>query len=473
MFRYVKGHDEPEGALDHVEYDECDAPFYFFDENTGDPLGRGTLCWFLDVYSHSVVGFYVGFEPAGDLTMMSAAKHACLPKTYVKSEYPGIANDYIQHGVFKMIRIDNSKQGWGRSAAALAKALDCDWDWCPSRTPYFKAIVEGLFRILNKSLLENLPGFVLPKELGRSDYDPAVDGCIGFRRFLHIFHKWLIDIYHPGFQTFLGTSPNGKWQTGTEQVSPGLLDASSDTKTLFGIEREGRLDHRGVVYENLRYRDGLQPLRLMSGDVLKVRVKVDPSDLAYVHVWDTRNEVWLPARSDRPDYATGMSLHRHQIHMTQALVRYKRSDVEACARARDDIRQLITQSLGQYDSVRLNSALARYEGVGTDNVFANLGHDGKLGALTGPFAGQTLGPRISAPNNGSSTTENLGREIGPSHGESRAGEQPPGAQVPNEPPRDVPPPLPPRRPRKTLTGDLSLARAPHFRLVSKRIDDGN
>ena len=65
MFRFVRGHDRPEAAFDKVEYDETKLPFFFFDEDHAIPLRRATLCWFLDVYSHGVCGFYLGFEVEG------------------------------------------------------------------------------------------------------------------------------------------------------------------------------------------------------------------------------------------------------------------------------------------------------------------------------------------------------------------------------------------------------------------------
>jgi len=130
MHRSVKGHDRPEAAMDVLEYDETLLPFFFYDEANKCPLGKAWLGWLIDVYSHSVVGFFIGFEPVSDLMMNSAVRHSCLPKTYVSELYGStITNDYGQYGKGRTYRVDNSKPAWGKTAEEIAKQLDADWEF--------------------------------------------------------------------------------------------------------------------------------------------------------------------------------------------------------------------------------------------------------------------------------------------------------------------------------------------------------
>lgn len=392
-YRQVRGHVRPMEALEEVEYDETTMPFMFVDEDTLLPLGRGTLGWFLDVVCHSVNGFYVGFEPASDLMMMSAAKHMVLPKAYVLDEYPSINSPLIHYGYPGLIRVDNSRPAWGKTAEELCSRIDCDWDWCPARTPYFKPIVEGMFRILNSSLIDMLPGAVFPRLVGRSDYDPAENAVIGIRHFLLIFHAWLATVYHPSRQANLGASPNELFLRDTTRKPPGLPDRAADIRINFGVIRDGRrLDHKGVVYEGLYYRsEELQQLRLDRGHTQRVTINVDPSNIHEIYVRGRRDTPWIKATSARPEYTVGRSLHQHQL-----IRNYERehlgTDGSNLFEAEGALRALIADSANDAINIQRNKLVARFAGIGTNNIFANLGLDGRLGSLAGPFAGLRLDP---------------------------------------------------------------------------------
>ena len=407
-YRTIKGHDHAQLALDRVEYDETKLPFFFFDEALGIPLGRATLSWFLDTASQSVLGWYNGFEGAGDLAMTSAARHMCTPKAYVNEEYSFLKNVYIQHGIPRCIGIDNSKTAWARTADVLCQVVDTDWDWCPSRTPYFKPIVELMFAKLNEQLLQHLPGFVLPKTgIYGDDYDPAANAVLGIRHFQMIFTAWLVDFYHPRRQKRLGASPNEVFARGIAQVPAGLMDRASDLRLAFAIVRDGRLnrvDHKGVLYEGLHFRgEALQLLRMELGSALKLRIKVDPSDLRSIYVWHPSAKAWIEVAAVRLDYAKGRTLHQHLIIRKHEREKYG-TDGERLLEAERDLASLIATVVGDAQSIRRNTLVARYLGIGTDAIFRNLDHDGRLHQLTGPFTGQKLNPMASAPFAGKETT---------------------------------------------------------------------
>lgn len=459
-YRTIKGHEHPLIAMDEAEYDETLLPFFFYDERLGIPLGRATLSWFLCPVSHSVLGWYNGFEGAGDLVMTSAARHMCLPKAYVADEYPSLKNAMIQHGIPRMIRIDNSKPAWGRTAKMLCEVLDTDWDWCPSRTPYFKPIVEGMFKKLNDQLLQKLPGFVLPAtKIYGDDYDPTENAILGIRHFQMIFAAWLVDYYHPRRQARLGASPNEVFARGIAQVPAGLMDSARDLRSAFAIVRDGRLnrlDHKGVVFEGLQYRgDALQALRNELGGVLKVRIKVDPSDLRSIYVWHPMQRSWLEAAAARLDYAKGRTLHQHLI-----IRKYERekfgTDGERAFEAERELAALISTVVDDAQSMRRNALAARYMGIGTDVIFSNLDHDGKLQPLTGPFAGQRLNPMacMQPPV----VLEQPGPTSPPMEPPSVVGDRAAGVEAEVV---SAPCPLPAaalQRARKTFKADLSLSK---------------
>lgn len=78
-YRGVRGRKGEERSLDVAQYDETIPKFMLIDEVTFTPLGKPSVCVHLDAYSGAPLGFYVGFEPASDLTIASSLRHACLP----------------------------------------------------------------------------------------------------------------------------------------------------------------------------------------------------------------------------------------------------------------------------------------------------------------------------------------------------------------------------------------------------------
>jgi hypothetical protein len=394
LFRGSSTRRPPEACLDLVEYDETRLPFFFFDEQTGVPLGRGLLSWYYDVYSTIPIGVYVGFEPPSDLTIASALRHACLPKRYVGEAYPNISGEYVGAGVPRKVTFDNGLSQWGQTIERLGLELDMTIQFATVRTPWFKPRVEGAFKTLNQMLLRELPGFVLGRELGRFDYDPALHGCIGFRHFMYLFHAWLLEIYLHKPQGHFRRTPAERWAEGTANFKPDLISRSSDLNVLFGVRRnDARLDHRGVVYQHLRYySEEVHQLRRELGDKLSVTVKLDPSDLGSVHVLDPRRNYWIKADALDPSYAKGLSLYRHELNLSFAREKYGATSMEALMRAEIGLQEIIADSLPLALSIRANSQIARTLGIGTQHVFNNLDHDGSLSALTGPFTGQALNP---------------------------------------------------------------------------------
>lgn len=394
MYRACFGHEPREGLLDLVEYDETQIPLFLFDEAIQIPLGRPWLTWYLEVLTRMPIGFYVGFERPSDLTIASALRHACLPKAYVAQEYPDIQNPYLGSGLPHFITFDNGLSQHGASIRDITSNIRCPIDFTPSRMPWFKSTVEGMFKNLNKLALETLPGFV-SSDLDNFDYDPAKYGCLGLRQFLRILHHWLIDTYCQRPWGYDKKSPSQRWEEAAAEWPPDLLGRATDLDAVFGIIREGTLDHRGVVFHNIRYfSEELQALRIRFGANNKVRVKINPSDLKSVLVWHAGEKVWLPAEvvPQMRGVAEGRSLHCHKLISRYASEKLGRTDVDGLRQAEWRLREMIAEASSDAMSIRSAMLAARFTGIGTQNIFGNQTIDGRLAELSGPFRGLQSNP---------------------------------------------------------------------------------
>ena len=94
MYRGPQGGHEVSYPLQVVEYDETPLPIFLFDEMLNIPLGRPMLSWFVDRFTQSVLGIYVGFEECSDLALCSAARSACSTKAWIGQHYRNIENRF-------------------------------------------------------------------------------------------------------------------------------------------------------------------------------------------------------------------------------------------------------------------------------------------------------------------------------------------------------------------------------------------
>lgn len=376
--------------LDLNEYDGTRSPIFLFDDVSLLPLGRPWCAGLVDFRCDAPVGFYFGFEESSDATFASTLRHACLPKTYVAEEYPDIANRYPLHGKARRYTLDNELSAHAATVDLITKDLLSSVGVAPSRTPWWKPKIEGFFNQLNEMLLRELPGYVLARDLSPEEYDPTRNGCLGLRYFLYLFHVWLIDVYlqTPGPS---GKTPAELWREGTATWAPDLIARASDLDLLFGIVREGRLDHRGVLYEHLWYHsEELQELRVREGHTQHPRVKVNPNDLKAVHVFDERRRLWVRANARDADYATGLTLHRHTLNLKNGAP--GPVTIQKLRESEARLRSMIAEAAQVILSIQTAGLAARATGVGTQHIFNHLDVDGHLGALSGPFQGQTLNP---------------------------------------------------------------------------------
>lgn len=381
-FRKPHGREPPEACLSQVQFDETRLDIYCFDDVLGIPLGRPWLAWLVDVYSRVILGFYLGFEPPGDLVLASVIRHAVVPKPYIAEAYPDIKGNICIGGFPRFVTFDNSLQAHGNTITRIFKDIDTPWDFSPPREPWTKWCVEGMNSSINTALLRECPGVVLPYEIDGHDYDPTKNGRIGFMHLLWILHKWIYEVHHNDQPPGAIASPAQLWDEGTRHIKPQFARKRTDLDLLFGIEREATLDHRGIVFESIRYYDdGVDILRRHKGSRLKVRVKINPLDLGWIHVYDKDLRCYIPCRAIEENYAIGLDLYRHQLYRKHALRRYGRQDLEARIRARAELRDLIGKSLLEDYGIRVNELIARSAGIGTHTIFNLLDYDGRLPQL--------------------------------------------------------------------------------------------
>src|SRR5260370_29344657 len=162
-------------------------------------------------------------------------------KPPTRESYPDIEKPYIMGGIGRLLTFDNSLQGHGESIAAITLELDTAYDFTPSRSPWVKGLVEGAFEIANRTFLQEMPGYVLPREykVDKKDYDPAKNAVIGFRHLLWLWHHCVTLYLSLAPRSGMKLSPNHPWLEGTRIIKPAFSDQSGAVDFMFGCVRKG------------------------------------------------------------------------------------------------------------------------------------------------------------------------------------------------------------------------------------------
>lgn len=364
------GHSEPEACLEETQYDETRFDMYCYWGEHRIPLGKPHFSWMLDIYSGGFLGFYLGFEPPSDTVFSSVLRHCCMPKAYMADLYPGFDLPYLMSGIPRFTTFDNSLSAHGKTIERLYGDFDIQYKFCRPREPYTKPDVESAFSALNRSLLQNSPGYAPP--LGRkiTDYDPTQNGLISFEQLLYLIHRWIAQRHSlPLPHSTSNGSPNERWIEGTRLVKPQYPKKKMNLDAMFGIMRDATVDHRGVRYENLYYySDELHEFRHRKGPKLPVKIKVNPSDISKIYVLDNDRLCLIECRSVNATITSGLSLFCHSLILKREKELFGRSGSdETYLSAKLDLERLLSVWVKEDFGVGINARVARACGLGTHN----------------------------------------------------------------------------------------------------------
>ena len=131
--------------LEIVAIDHSLLPFYVLDNEYRLPVGLVWLTSAIDVYTQTVVGYYLTFEPPSYLSIMYCLLHSIKQKDYVRSTYKSVKKEWTSFGLMENLKVDNGTDFSGKSLEDACRELDITLEFCPVRMPWYKAIIERHF----------------------------------------------------------------------------------------------------------------------------------------------------------------------------------------------------------------------------------------------------------------------------------------------------------------------------------------
>ena len=271
----------PSTPLTIVQIDHTLVDIQLADDLSRAVLGRPWLTLLLDVFSRSVLGFHLSFDPPSAAGVALAVAHGVLPKTGWLAKR-SLDLEWPMHGLPASLHLDNAKEFHSRALKLGCEQHGIRIDHRPSATPRFGGHIERLMGTLMRRV-HALPGTTFSNVAERGNYPSEQRAVLTLGEFERILALEVLGPYHNEVHSTLGRTPTAAW---TEGVAVGAPQLPSDAAAfvLDFLPFEERVVRRdGVHLFNVAYYDGaLAPL--LDRAERRCRVKYNPRDMSAVFV---------------------------------------------------------------------------------------------------------------------------------------------------------------------------------------------
>ncbi|WP_306607085.1 Mu transposase C-terminal domain-containing protein [Azonexus sp.] len=286
-----------EQPLAVVQVDHTPVDSILVDDIHRLPIGRPWLTLLIDVYTRMILGYYISFDPPGNLSLGLALTHAILPKESWLINL-GIDAKWPCWGLPRTIHADNAKEFRGNMLKIACQEYGVNIEWRPVAKPRYGAHIERLLGTLNEEI-HSLPGTTFSNTTERGKYDSDGEATMSLKEFERWFTHLCVNVYHQRPHSSLGMSPIAKWQQGIlgtkKQPGIGLPERISDDikLKLDLIPFETRtVQHYGIVWDHIEYQHDVLRRWVNEPDPDQPKIKRkflcrrDPRDISVIWFYD-------------------------------------------------------------------------------------------------------------------------------------------------------------------------------------------
>lgn len=322
----------PDRPYAEVEVDHTRLDVLVIDEGHNAVLGRPDIIVFRDRATAMVIGLSVGFEEPSYAAFAEGLRHAIYPKDL--SAFPAVTNPWPCHGRIENLFVDNALHFLGDNIEAAGRELGFHVVRCQPRQPWLKGGIERFFGSLNIGLLHQLPGTSLGNVLDRADHEHLGRATLTLTELETLIHIWICDLYHAeprkalGFIRGFGDVPLRVWEDKCRTFRTAPLPHIDLFMSLAGDRAFRPIQNDGICWDYIKYespelwalRSHPDHRRPAEGGSTKYEVRRDPYDLGSISVINPfdRTILKVPAVEAHRGYASGLSLHQHQVIVKNA-----------------------------------------------------------------------------------------------------------------------------------------------------------
>jgi len=333
------------------------------DDASGLPLGRAWMTALVDAYSKCLVGYYFGFEPPSDASVINCFKHAFLGKQFPSVSSPTAQHKWVAYGLPEEIVTDNDRTHHGAAVIDACNSLGITLTYCKVKKPWQKPHIERFFKSLAQNLLHEQQGTTFSNIFDKGDYDPVKHAVIPMSVLIEAFEMWVTDVYSFKINRRTASSPHQNWTENVRRFPPRLPPSAAALDAVIGKVTTRTLGHEGVQIDNILYDDRktAERLRRLHGERFVVRVKYNPSELGHIYILDPDTDHWEMVPAINQAYANGLTVFQHRV-----ISRFKRAMALAHAPIADwceaklRVRDVIQEGLHGRGRRQISKSALRY-----------------------------------------------------------------------------------------------------------------
>jgi transposase InsO family protein len=184
----------PRSPLEVVQIDHTKVDIQLVDDRARAVLGRPWLTLLLDVFSRSVLGFYLSLDAPSAVGVAMAIAQGVLPK----AEWL-LRNDlnlaWAMHGLPRSLHLDNGAEFHSRALKRGCQQHGVRINYRPPATPRFGGHIERLMGTL-MTRVHSLPGTTSSNVIARSDYQSERKAVLTLAEFERILVLEILGPYH-------------------------------------------------------------------------------------------------------------------------------------------------------------------------------------------------------------------------------------------------------------------------------------
>lgn len=294
----IKGHfPGADFPLAVTQVDHTPVDLVLVDDIHRQPIGRPWLTLLIDVHSRMVLGFYISFDPPGNLSLGLCLAQAFLPKEKWLSKF-GIETAWPCWGLPRTIHADNAKEFRGNMLKKACKEYGVGLEWRPVATPHYGAHIERLLGTLNAEI-HALSGTTFSNTTERGEYDSDAESTMSLAEFERWFTTLCVEVYHQRKHSELGMPPVAKWEEGIfgtknragTGVPPRITDEQRLKLDLMPFETR-TVQQYGIVWDHIEYQHDVLRRWINAPDPDNPKLKRkflcrrDPRDISIIWFYD-------------------------------------------------------------------------------------------------------------------------------------------------------------------------------------------
>lgn len=365
---HFPGADEP---LAVVQVDHTPVDVILVDNIYRQPIGRPWLTLLIDVYTRMILGFYISFDPPGNLSLGLCLAHAFLPKEKWLAGFD-IDSKWPCWGLPRTIHADNAKEFRGTMLQKACQEYGVNLEWRPVAKPRYGAHIERLLGTLNEEI-HGLAGTTFSDVEEKGEYDADGEATMSLDEFEAWFTHLCVDIYHQRPHSALGMPPITKWQEGLLGTKK---QAGIGVPARIGDELKLKLDlmpfetrtvqHYGIVWDHIEYQHDVLRRWVNEADPENPKKKRqflcrrDPRDISVIWFYDPEvcQYYAIPYRN-----TSHPAISIWELRAAEKLAEQERPDIpideERIFRAYDKMREIEAQAKKTTKKVRRDNERKR------------------------------------------------------------------------------------------------------------------